>query len=155
MMRRSPGRTRLICRFFRFCAPSLPRSLALSLLLCRSFAFYVSLSLSLSVKLHIDWALLHSGKFLSVVTELSCALDHSSNAFALAQDCHKKRLAFVMVAERCLSAIASGVTRKLSRSAAAAAVAQQRAGMATTADLMTLQQQIRQEIADSLQRVRE
>ena len=39
--------------------------------------------------------------------------------------------------------------------AAAAAVAQQQAGMATTADLMTLQQQIRQEIADSLQRVRE
>ena len=39
--------------------------------------------------------------------------------------------------------------------AAAAAVAQQQAGMATAADLMTLQQQIRQDIVDSLQRVRE
>ena len=39
--------------------------------------------------------------------------------------------------------------------AAAAAVAQQQAAMATTADLMTLQQQIRQEIVDSLQRVRD
>ena len=37
-----------------------------------------------------------------------------------------------------LSAIASGLTRKPSRSAAAAAVAQQQAGMATTADLMTV-----------------
>ena len=40
-------------------------------------------------------------------------------------------------------------------SAAAAAVAKQQTGMATTADLVTLQQQIRQEMADSLQRVRE
>ena len=28
----------------------------------------------------------------SFVTELVCALDHSSNAFALAQDCHKIKL---------------------------------------------------------------
>ena len=54
-----------------------------------------------------------------------------------------------------LSAIASEVTWKPSRSAADAAVAWQQAGMATTADLMTLQQQISQEMADSLQRVRE
>ena len=54
-----------------------------------------------------------------------------------------------------MSAIASEVTRKPSRSAAGAAVAEQQAGMATAADSMTLQQQIRQEMADSLQRVRE
>ena len=60
-----------------------------------------------------------------------------------------------MVAVRGFSVIASGVTRNPSRSAVAAAVALQQAGMATTADLITLQHQIRQEQADSLQRVRE
>ena len=39
---------------------------------------------------------LHPCTFLSLVTELMCALDHSSNAFALAQGCHKNRLAFVI-----------------------------------------------------------
>ena len=34
-------------------------------------------------------SLLHFCTFLSFVTELVCALDHSSNAFALAHTCHK------------------------------------------------------------------
>ena len=38
-----------------------------------------------SVELHIDLTLLHSCTFVSCVTELLCALDHSSNACALAQ----------------------------------------------------------------------
>ena len=80
-------------------------------------------------------------------------LPHSSNAFALAQDCHKIELH--------LSWWRSAVERhrkwrhsEALEIAAAAAVAQQQAGVAT-ADLMTLQQQIRQEIGDSLQRVRD
>ena len=40
----------------------------------------------------MNLTLLHSCKFLSLVTELLRALDHSSNAFALAQDCHKAEL---------------------------------------------------------------
>ena len=40
------------------------------------------------VGLHVDLTLLHSCTFLSFVTELVCALDHSSKAFAFAQDCH-------------------------------------------------------------------
>ena len=45
-----------------------------------------------SVELHVDLSLLHSCTFFSFVTELVCALNHSSNAFALAQDCHKTEL---------------------------------------------------------------
>ena len=44
-----------------------------------------------SVGLHADWTLLHSCTSL-FVTALVCALDHSSNASALAQDCHKIEL---------------------------------------------------------------
>ena len=44
------------------------------------------------VRLLMDLTLLHSCTFLSLVTELLCALDHSSNAFALAQGCHKTEL---------------------------------------------------------------
>ena len=41
------------------------------------------------------------------------------------------------------------------RGSSSSRITQQQAGMATAGDLMTLQQQIRQEIADSLQRIRE
>ena len=41
------------------------------------------------------------------------------------------------------------------RSSSSSRLTEHQAGMATAADLITLQQQIRQEIADSLQRVRE
>ena len=47
--------------------------------------------------MHADWTLLHSCTFFSFVTELVCALDHSSNAFALAQDCHKIELHLSLV----------------------------------------------------------
>ena len=57
--------------------------------------FFFSLrSLSVSVRLHKDLTLLHSCTILSLVTELLCALDHSSNAFALAQGCNKTELHF-------------------------------------------------------------
>ena len=58
------------------------------------FFFLFSLSRFPSVGLHIDLALLHSCTFVSLVTELSCALDHSSNAFALAQGASQNRVPF-------------------------------------------------------------
>ena len=45
-----------------------------------------------SVRLHVGLTLLHPCTLVSFVTELLCALDHSSNAFALAQDCHEIEL---------------------------------------------------------------
>ena len=53
-----------------------------------------------SVGLHVDLTLLHYCTLSSFVTELVCALEHSSITFALSQDCHKNRVAFVMVVER-------------------------------------------------------
>ena len=50
------------------------------------------MSLSWPVGLYIDLTPLHSCMFVSLVTELLCALNHSSDAFALAQGCHKKEL---------------------------------------------------------------
>ena len=58
--------------------------------LCTSVCLY--LPHSLSVGMHMDLTLLHSSAIVSLVTELKCALDHSSNAFALAQDCHNIEL---------------------------------------------------------------
>ena len=42
--------------------------------------------------MYLVLTLLHYCTFVSFVAELSCALDHSSNAFALAQGCHKTGL---------------------------------------------------------------
>ena len=50
-----------------------------------------------SVGLHIDLTLLNSRTCVSFVTELMCALDHSSNAFALAPSL-PNRVAFVNLA---------------------------------------------------------
>ena len=44
-----------------------------------------------NVGMHVDLTQSHSCTLFSFVTEL-CALDHSSNAFALAQGCHKNRV---------------------------------------------------------------
>ena len=63
-----------------------------SLSLFLSFALSLFLSLSRLVGLHVDLILSHSCTIASFVTELVCALDHSSNAFVLAQDCHKIEL---------------------------------------------------------------
>ena len=72
--------------------------------------------------MHIDLTLLHSCTCLSLVTELLCAFDHSSNAFALAQGC--TRQSCICHGSGALSsAIVSGVTWRSSSSAAAAAVA--------------------------------
>ena len=71
----------------------------------RLVCLFLSLSLSFSVFLffsvgmNVDMTLLHSCTFVSLVTELLCALDHSSNAFALAQVAPRSRLPFDMVAE--------------------------------------------------------
>ena len=46
------------------------------------------------VGLDVDLTMLHSYTLFSSVTELVCALDHSSNAFALAQECRKIELHF-------------------------------------------------------------
>ena len=90
--------------------------------------------LSQSCGVHLITLLRHS-RWLKVATTQSCI-------------CHGCGARF--------SVIASEVTGRPSRSVAgAAAVAQQQTGVASTADLMTLQQQIRQEMADSLQRLRE
>ena len=59
-----------------------------------------------------------------------------------------KRICICHITGALFSAIASHLE-------ALAAVAQLQANMATTADLMTLQQQIRRDMADSLKRVRE
>ena len=56
--------------------------------------------LHLSVGLYVDLTLLHSCTFLSLVTELLCALDHSSNAFALAQGAPQNRVPFDIVADK-------------------------------------------------------
>ena len=53
-----------------------------------------------SVGIHIDLALLHSRTFVSHVTELLCALGHSSYAVALAQVASQNRLPFDMVPDR-------------------------------------------------------
>ena len=47
-----------------------------------------------SVGLHMDLTLSHSCKIVSLVTELSCALARSSNAFALAQGASQNRVPF-------------------------------------------------------------
>ena len=140
-----------VCVYFCLCT-SVYMYVCVHVCLCPSVCLY--LPHSLSVGMHMDVTLLHSSAIVSLVTELKCALDHSSNAYALAQDGHKIELH--------LSWWRSAVERhrmwrhsEALEIAAAAAVAQQQAAMATTADLMTLQQQIRQEIVDSLQRVRE
>ena len=81
---------------------SLSLSLFLSFSLSPSFSLFLSLSfslslflcLSVSVGLHVDLSLLHSCTFVSHVTGLSCALDHSSSAFALAQVVPQNRVAF-------------------------------------------------------------
>ena len=44
--------------------------------------------------MHVDLTLLHSCTFVSLDTELLCAIDHSSNAFALAQVASQNRLPF-------------------------------------------------------------
>ena len=44
--------------------------------------------------MHMDLTLLHSCTIVSFVTELLCALNHSSNAFALAQVAPQNRLPF-------------------------------------------------------------
>ena len=44
--------------------------------------------------MHVDLTLLHSCACVSLVTELLCALDHSSNAFALAQVAPQDKLPF-------------------------------------------------------------
>ena len=46
--------------------------------------------------MHVDLTLLHSCTFVSLVTELLCALDHSSNAFALAQGASQNCISFVI-----------------------------------------------------------
>ena len=80
------------------------------------------LSLSLSVGLHIDLELFLSCTFVSLVTELSGALGHSSNAFALAQSSCQNSFPFDMAA--LISGVASGAGWRPSRLGAAAAVAQ-------------------------------
>ena len=50
------------------------------------------LCVSVCVGLHKDLTLLPSCTCVSLVTELWCALDHSSKAFALAQGCHNTEL---------------------------------------------------------------
>ena len=52
------------------------------------------------IELHMDLALLHSCTSVSLVTGLSCALDHSSNDFALAQVVPQNRVAFDKREER-------------------------------------------------------
>ena len=71
------------------------------------FSLSLSLSLCLVVGTHVDLTLLHSCTFISLVTELLCALDHSSNAFALAQGCHKieLQLSLLFVFSLCLSCL--------------------------------------------------
>ena len=61
----------------------------------RARAVYIlEAQLKASVGTHIDLTLLHSCTFVSLVTELLCALDHSSNVFALAQVASQNRLPF-------------------------------------------------------------
>ena len=63
------------------------------------FSVTVSVEVSLGTKLaqlrgsvgtYMDLTRSHSCTFVSLVTELLCALDHSSNAFALAQVASRK-----------------------------------------------------------------
>ena len=70
-------------------------SLSLSLFLCSSLPLF--LSFSLSVKSCTDLSRAH---LLPLFSDLSCAFDHTSNAFALAQVAPKNRVALDMVAER-------------------------------------------------------
>ena len=64
-----------LCHFFMFSATvSVVVSLGTKLAQLRE-----------SVGMHIDLTLLHSCTCVSLATELFCALDHSSNAFVLAQ----------------------------------------------------------------------
>ena len=47
------------------------------------------------MRLYADLTLLHFCTLFSFATEKLCALDHSSNEFALSQGCHKIKDAFV------------------------------------------------------------
>ena len=63
------------------------------------FAVTVCVKVSLDTKItklrkHIDMAQLHSCTFVSLVTELLCVVDHSSNAFALVQVASQNSLPF-------------------------------------------------------------
>ena len=97
---------------------SVPQSVSECFCLLLSLSVFLSLSVSsevcfvsllfpvsvpLCVGMHIDLTLLHSCTFCFPchrVTELLCANDHSSNAFALALVAPRNRLPFDMVAER-------------------------------------------------------
>ena len=69
---------------------SITLSLSLAVFLSESLSVCLSsLSFCLSVRVHMDLTLSLSCTLFSLVTELLCALDHSSNAFALA---HKAEL---------------------------------------------------------------
>ena len=59
------------------------------------------------VGIHIHLTLVHSCTCVSLVTELLCALDHSSSAFALAQVALQNKLPF---SGALISAIARGVS---------------------------------------------
>ena len=80
-------------------------SCANEFLLSVTVSVYVSLGSKLaqlrrSVGMHMDLTLLHSCTCVSFVTELLCAHDHSSNAFALAQMALQNRLSFDIIAQR-------------------------------------------------------
>ena len=64
-----------------------------------SFHLCVCLSFCVCVGMHIDLTLSHSCTSVSLVTELLCVLDNSSNSVALAQDASQNRLPFDMAAE--------------------------------------------------------
>ena len=102
--------------------------------------------------MHVDLTLLHSCTSVSLVTELLCALDHSSNACALAQGSHKIELH--------LSWYWSAVERHRKwsrletleiRGSNSSRMVASRYGHHSRPDDV----QIRQEMADFLQRVRE
>ena len=54
----------------------------------------VEVSLGTKFGMRIDLTLLHSRTLVALVTELLCAFDHSSNAFAVAQVASPNRLPF-------------------------------------------------------------
>ena len=97
--------------FFHFFSLSLSLTLLLSYSLSLSYSLTLLLTLSLSLSLSLTLSLTLSSHaqschrctcahLLPLFSDLSCAIDHTSNAFALAQVVPKNRVALHMVAER-------------------------------------------------------
>ena len=119
-----------VCVSLSVCV-SLFNCVALSVCLCLCVSVCVPLSLCVSLSSHAQTC--HRctcAHLLPLFSDLSCAIDHTSNAFALAQVVPKNRVALDMVAERRLSDATVPIRATPRRSTTPAAAAAESAASA-------------------------